>query len=125
LGYRASVPPLWLLTSVREALGTLDRVERVVKVLGMVNCAPGFNQTPAVIDGCSELFHEVFGDAGRHTAPPSAWPSSPSTSRSRSRRSSRSRPGSPEPVVGGYRPPSATRRSRVSSGWSVMTRSIQ
>ena len=36
-----------------------------MKTLGMVNCAPGFNRTPAVIDGCSELLIEVFGDAGR------------------------------------------------------------
>jgi enamine deaminase RidA (YjgF/YER057c/UK114 family) len=36
-----------------------------VKLLGMVNCAPGFNNTPGVIDGCSELFIEVFGEAGR------------------------------------------------------------
>ena len=63
----ARLTGLQILSSVREALGSLDRVERVVKVLGMVNCAPGFNQTPAVIDGCSELFHEIFGEAGRHT----------------------------------------------------------
>ena len=37
----------------------------MVKLLGMVNCAPGFNNTPGVIDGCSELFIEVFGEAGR------------------------------------------------------------
>jgi integrase len=43
-----------------------------VKVFGMVNCAPGFNQTPAVIDGCSDLLVEVFGDAGRHTRSVSA-----------------------------------------------------
>ena len=36
-----------------------------MKTLGMVHCAPGFNRTPAVIDGCSELLIEVFGDAGR------------------------------------------------------------
>jgi enamine deaminase RidA (YjgF/YER057c/UK114 family) len=65
--HAARLTGLQILTSVRLALGTLDRVERVVKVLGMVNCAPGFNQTPAVIDGCSELFHEVFGEAGKHT----------------------------------------------------------
>jgi enamine deaminase RidA (YjgF/YER057c/UK114 family) len=40
-------------------------VSRIVKLLGMVNCAPGFNNTPGVIDGCSELFIEVFGEAGR------------------------------------------------------------
>jgi enamine deaminase RidA (YjgF/YER057c/UK114 family) len=56
---------LQLLAALRAELGSLDRVVRVVKVLGMVNCAPGFNRTPFVIDGCSELFIEVFGDAGR------------------------------------------------------------
>jgi len=56
---------LQLLASLRRELGTLDEVVRVVKVLGMVNCAPGFNRTPFVIDGCSELFVEVFGEAGR------------------------------------------------------------
>ena len=58
---------LSLLATVRRELGTLDTVRRVVKVLGMVNCAPGFNQTPEVIDGCSDLLVEVFGDdIGRH-----------------------------------------------------------
>jgi len=56
-----------LVATVRRELGSLDAVRRIVKVLGMVNCAPGFDQTPAVIDGCSALFHEVFGEAGRHT----------------------------------------------------------
>ena len=63
----ARLTGLQMLRSVRAALGSLDRVERVVKVFGMVNCAPGFNRTPAVINGCSQLFHEVFGDAGVHT----------------------------------------------------------
>ncbi len=58
---------LQILASVRAELGSLDPVTRVIKVFGMVNCAPGFNQTPAVIDGCSELFLQVFGDAGTHT----------------------------------------------------------
>ena len=53
------------LAAIRAELGTLDDVKRVVKVLGMVNCAPGFNRTPQVIDGWSELFIEVFGEAGR------------------------------------------------------------
>jgi enamine deaminase RidA (YjgF/YER057c/UK114 family) len=58
---------LVLLGMIREALGTLDRVVRVVKVLGMVNVAPGMNQTPRVVDGCSELFLEVFGpEVGPH-----------------------------------------------------------
>ncbi len=63
----ARLTGLQILRSVRAELGTLDRVARVVKVFGMVNCAPGFNRTPAVIDGCSELFHQVFGQAGVHT----------------------------------------------------------
>lgn len=63
----ARLTGLQILRSVRAELGSLDRVARVVKVFGMVNCAPGFNQTPAVIDGCSELFHEVFAEAGIHT----------------------------------------------------------
>ena len=45
----------------------LDRIVRIVKVFGMVNVATSFNQTPAVIDGCSDLLVDVFGDAGRHT----------------------------------------------------------
>lgn len=63
----ARITGLQILGAVRSELGSLDRVSRVVKVFGMVNCAPGFNKTPAVIDGCSELFHEVFGEAGIHT----------------------------------------------------------
>ena len=55
-----------LLASTREALGSLDRVKRVVKVLGMVNSAPGFGDQPRVINGFSDLMVEVFGDAGRH-----------------------------------------------------------
>lgn len=56
-----------ILATMRAELGDLDRVVRIVKVFGMVNVAPGFNQTPAVIDGCSDLLVEVFGEAGRHT----------------------------------------------------------
>jgi enamine deaminase RidA (YjgF/YER057c/UK114 family) len=63
----ARLTGLSLLATIRDALGTLDRVRQVVKVLGMVNCAPGFNRTPEVIDGCSDLLVEVFADAGRHT----------------------------------------------------------
>jgi enamine deaminase RidA (YjgF/YER057c/UK114 family) len=61
----ARLTGLQLLAILRAELGSLDRVARVVKTLGMVNCAPGFNRTPAVIDGCSELLIEVFGEAGR------------------------------------------------------------
>jgi enamine deaminase RidA (YjgF/YER057c/UK114 family) len=63
----ARMTALSILATLDAELGTLDRIERVIKVFGMVNVAPGFNQTPAVIDGCSDLLVEVFGDAGRHT----------------------------------------------------------
>lgn len=56
-----------ILASVQQALGSLDRVTRVVKVLGMVNSDPSFSDQPKVINGCSDLFVEVFGDAGRHS----------------------------------------------------------
>ncbi|HMC08298.1 MAG TPA: RidA family protein, partial [Actinomycetota bacterium] len=63
----ARLVALNLLATVRRELGSLDAVRRVVKVLGMVNCSPGFNQMPAVIDGCSDLLVAVFGDEiGRH-----------------------------------------------------------
>lgn len=58
---------LQMLRTIKDELGSLDRVKRVVKLFGMVNTAPGFNNTPAVIDGCSQLMHDVFGDAGVHT----------------------------------------------------------
>ena len=61
-GYRAAqLTALAILASLRKELGSLDRVGRVVKVLGAVNCTPEFTQQPAVINGCSELFAEVFG----------------------------------------------------------------
>ena len=52
---------LAILSTLRNELGSLDRVKRVVKVLGMVNCPAGFRDQPAVINGCSELFLDVFG----------------------------------------------------------------
>jgi enamine deaminase RidA (YjgF/YER057c/UK114 family) len=52
---------LAILATLRASLGSLDRVKRVVKVLGMVNCVAEFEQHPAVINGCSELFAQVFG----------------------------------------------------------------
>jgi enamine deaminase RidA (YjgF/YER057c/UK114 family) len=57
---------LVLLAAARHVLGSLDRIERVLSVFGMVNAAPGFAQHPKVINGCSDLFLEVFGEAGRH-----------------------------------------------------------
>jgi len=55
-----------LLAVMRAELGSLDRVARVVKVLGMVNAVPEFQDHPRVINGCSDLFVEVFGERGRH-----------------------------------------------------------
>jgi len=52
---------LAILATLRAELGSLDRVRRLVKLLGMVNCTPEFTEHPAVINGCSELFREVFG----------------------------------------------------------------
>ena len=63
---RARIIGLQLLSTARHALGSLDRVEAVVKVLGMVNAVPDFKDHPKVINGCSDLFVEVLGDAGRH-----------------------------------------------------------
>ena len=55
-----------LLAVMKAELGSLDKVKRVVKVLGMVNAVPDFEDQPKVINGCSDLFVEVFGDKGRH-----------------------------------------------------------
>ena len=55
-----------LLAVMRAELGSLDRVKRVVKVLGMVNAVPEFTDHPKVINGCSDLFVEVLGEAGKH-----------------------------------------------------------
>jgi enamine deaminase RidA (YjgF/YER057c/UK114 family) len=52
---------LAILASLRAQLGSLDRVGRLLKVLGMVNATPDFRDHPAVVNGCSELFAEVFG----------------------------------------------------------------
>ncbi len=67
-GYRhARGAGLMLIAAMREALGgDLDRVEDIVKVFGMVNAAPDFEDHPKVINGCSDLFVEVFGERGRH-----------------------------------------------------------
>jgi enamine deaminase RidA (YjgF/YER057c/UK114 family) len=53
---------LAILATLRESLGSLDRVKRVIKVLGMVNCTAEFTDHPRVINGCSELFRDVFGE---------------------------------------------------------------
>jgi enamine deaminase RidA (YjgF/YER057c/UK114 family) len=56
---------LAMLATLRSALGSLDRVKRIIKTFGLVNCTPEFSGQPAVINGFSELMAEVFGaDAG-------------------------------------------------------------
>ena len=55
-----------LMAVMRDELGSLDRVKRIVKVLGMVNAVPGFTDQPKVINGCSDLFVAVLGERGRH-----------------------------------------------------------
>ncbi len=55
-----------LLAQARDALGSLDRVARVVKLLGFVACTDEFTDEPAVIDGASDLLGELFGEHGRH-----------------------------------------------------------
>jgi enamine deaminase RidA (YjgF/YER057c/UK114 family) len=67
-GYRAAcLTALAILGSLKRELGTLDRIERWVRVFGMVNVAPGFNRTPAVINGFTDLIIKVFGpERGAH-----------------------------------------------------------
>jgi len=66
-GYEASrLAALGVLATLRDELGTLDRVVRIVKLYGVVNSAPDFMAHTRVIDGASDLLVEVFGDAGRH-----------------------------------------------------------
>ena len=55
------------LSVLRAELGSLDRIDRVLTVLGFVASAPGFDQQPAVVDGASRLLYDVFGAAGRHS----------------------------------------------------------
>jgi enamine deaminase RidA (YjgF/YER057c/UK114 family) len=66
-GYnRARLVGLQLLSATRMALGSLDRVDTVVKMLCMVNAVPDFKDHPKVANGMSDLFVEVFGEAGKH-----------------------------------------------------------
>jgi enamine deaminase RidA (YjgF/YER057c/UK114 family) len=63
----ARLTGLSILASLKAELGDLDRVRGWVKALGLVNCAPGFSKTPAVINGFSDLILEIWGEAGRHS----------------------------------------------------------
>ena len=67
-GYRhARGVGLMLIAAMKDALdGELDRVEGIVKVFGMVNASPDFEDHPKVVNGCSDLFVEIFGESGRH-----------------------------------------------------------
>ena len=66
-GYRAArLVMLNCLASLKEAIGDLDRVQRIVKLLGMVNSAPDFTEQPQVMNGASDLLVQVFGERGRH-----------------------------------------------------------
>ncbi len=61
-GYEAAMyVGLCILATLRNELDSLDNVKRLIKVMGFVQCVPGFGQEPAVINGCSDLFAEVFG----------------------------------------------------------------
>jgi enamine deaminase RidA (YjgF/YER057c/UK114 family) len=53
---------LTILSTIKTHLGSLDKVKRVIKVLGMVNCVPEFEKHPYIINGCSELFAKVWGE---------------------------------------------------------------
>jgi enamine deaminase RidA (YjgF/YER057c/UK114 family) len=63
----AQLVGLNLLAVLHDELGDLQRVKQIVKLLGMVNATPAFTEHPRVINGCSDLFVDVFGDAGRHS----------------------------------------------------------
>jgi len=66
-GYQAArTTMLTLLAVLRQEIGSLDRVRRVVKLTGWVNSAPGFTRQPWVVNGASDLLIEIFGDNGRH-----------------------------------------------------------
>ena len=62
----ARVTGISLLSTLKAEIGDLNKVKRIVKVLGMVNAVPTFEQHPQVINGCSDLLVEVFGENGKH-----------------------------------------------------------
>ncbi|MFC5408507.1 RidA family protein [Larkinella bovis] len=66
-GYEAAkLCAIGLLSSLKAEIGNLNKVKRVVKVLGMVNSAPDFIDHPKVVNGCSDLLVKIFGDKGKH-----------------------------------------------------------
>lgn len=68
---------LALIAQLKAAIGDLDRVTRVVKLTGFVNSTPDFIDQPKVINGCSDLMVQVFGEAGRHARAAVSAPSLP------------------------------------------------
>ncbi|SEN49723.1 Enamine deaminase RidA, house cleaning of reactive enamine intermediates, YjgF/YER057c/UK114 family [Paracoccus alcaliphilus] len=68
---------LALIAQLKAAVGDLDRVKRVVKLTGFVNSTPDFTEQPKVVNGCSDLMVQVFGDAGRHARAAVSAPSLP------------------------------------------------
>lgn len=66
-GYEAAkLAAIQLIASLKAEVGDLKKIKRIVKVLGMVNCAPDFGNQPEVVNGCSDLLVQVFGEHGRH-----------------------------------------------------------
>jgi enamine deaminase RidA (YjgF/YER057c/UK114 family) len=62
----ARLTAISLVSTLKAYVGDLNRVKRVVKVMGLVNCTDGFGQQPAVMNGCSNLLVDIFGDKGKH-----------------------------------------------------------
>ena len=62
----AKIVGLNIIATLKNHLGDLDRVKRIVKLVGFVNCVDDFKEQPQVINGCSNLLGEVFGDKGTH-----------------------------------------------------------
>ncbi|HDN62869.1 MAG TPA: RidA family protein [Candidatus Bathyarchaeota archaeon] len=66
-GYEAAkICALNCLSALKEALGSLDKVERIIQVFGFVNSAEGFNQQPKVLNGASDILLKIFGEKGQH-----------------------------------------------------------
>ncbi len=77
-GYEAArVVAIGLLGTLKGVVGDLDKVRRIVKLLGMVNCVPDFLDHPQVVNGASDLIVEVFGDRGRHARSAVGMPALP------------------------------------------------
>lgn len=66
-GYEAARnTALCLISTLKDVLGNLDKVKRIVKLVGFVNCAEDFKDQPKVVNGASDLFVEIFGEKGKH-----------------------------------------------------------